>query len=212
MIQKNLSYINDLDIDVRNDTQKWVIQTVDSMIDKDSTSILRLPYIDIDSINKATENGLCDSSYASFLWQYTDDFDDFDSFVKKTQWIGSLFEAGDPPCVADNEISISNINISNSVYNFKIGEEISLIQLTKHLIKKGFSVEFHNWNASHLKVSIPVMENGKNVVSNTNKLKAHRFSVHRNASIKQTSPTFYEAAIEARQMFIDAMSDYTPAY
>jgi hypothetical protein len=205
MIQKNLSYIADLDESIKKQTENWVLETVESTM-----CIPRLPYIDIDLIKIASEKGECDSTYASFLWQYTDDFDDFESYYKKMNWISET-NFGDNK-VVDTEVTASNINISNSVYNFRIGEEMSLIQLTKHLIKKGFSVEFHNWNASHLKVSIPVMENGKNVVSNTNKLKAHRFSIHRNASVKQTSPTFYKDAISARQMFVDAIVDYKPEY
>lgn len=207
MIQKNLIHIRSLDPEIRKQTEMWVLETVKAS-STGSVGALRLPYIDMAIIKAGSKAGSCDETYASFLWQYTDDFDDFESFTKKVEWISQ--KTGDD--IVDSEVSASNITISNSVYNFRIGEEVSLIQLTKHLIKKGFSVEFHNWNASHLKVSIPVMENGKNVLSNTNKIKAHRFSVHRNASVKQTSPTFYEAAISARQMFIDAIADYTPEY
>lgn len=205
MIQKNLTYISELDASIKKRTEEWVVETVNNYDTQETSK--RLPYIDIDKINTASDSNLIDATYGTFIWQYTDDFDDFAGFADKVKYISEINTS-----IAECEVSASNINISNSVYNFKIGEEISLIQLTKHLIKKGFSVEFHNWNASHLKVSIPVIENGKNVVSNTNKLKAHRFSVHRNASIKQTSPTLYEVALEARQMFIDAVSDYKPEY
>jgi hypothetical protein len=213
MIQTNLSHINELSsngakfLTLKKRTEEWVLETVKSKIG--SGTALRLPYIDMDAITAEKAHSGIDETYASFLWQYTDDFDDFDSFAKKVEWISNRDTSIN---VVESEVSASNINISNSVYNFRIGEEISLIQLTKHLIKKGLSVEFHNWNASHLKISIPVMEDGKNVLSNTNKIKAHRFSVHRNDSVKQTSPTFYEDAISARQMFIDAIADYTPSY
>lgn len=202
MIQNNLSYVRSVSNETRKMTEEWVLENV-----KSSVTLNRLPYINLDSIE--SENSI-DKKYAAFLWQYTDDFDSFDEYSKKIEWIISKINTDEQ--IISEQVNIDNINISNSVYNFSLGEEVSLIQLTKHLIKKGFSVEFHNWNASHLKVSIPVVENGVNVMSNTNKLKAHRFSVHRNGSVKYTSPTMYEKAMESRQLFLDALVDYTPAY
>jgi hypothetical protein len=202
MIQSNLNYIRTIDLETRKITEDWVIKKVEEMIMPN-----RLPYIDMNAIESEE---IIDKKYAAFLWQYTDDFDVLDEYCKKIDWIVNKINGDEQ--IVESELNIENINISNSVYNFSLGEEVSLIQLTKHLIKKGFSVEFHNWNASHLKVSIPVVENGVNVMSNTNKLKAHRFSVHRNGSVKYTSPTMYEKAMESRQLFLDALIDYTPEY
>jgi len=210
MIQNNLNYIRNLDEDIRKATEEWVVKTIkDSMIDAST----RLPYIDMLAIEKCD---FIDHKYAAFLWQYTDDFDDYKSYIEKVNFIVNIInDANQNVCAGTEKNEVlhpTDISISNSVYNFSLGEDISLIQLTKHLIKKGFNVEFHNWNASHMKVTIPVIENGVNVVSNTNKLKAHRFSVHRNGSIKFTSPTFYDKAMGVKKVFLDAVSDYTPEY
>lgn len=229
MIQGNLEYIRSINPELRNATENWVLSAVESR----GTDKNRLPYIDTTAIQACD---FIDHKYAAFLWQYTDDFDDYASYVEKVKYIVSIISEPETVVMAPLALNPSgsgsgsatlnpsgsgsesatlnptNINISNSVYNFSLGEDISLIQLTKHLIKKGFNVEFHNWNASHMKITIPVIENGVNVISNTNKLKAHRFSVHRNGSVKFTSPTFYDKAMSIKKVFLDAVSDYSPEY
>jgi hypothetical protein len=210
MIQNNLNYIRSLDTDLRKATEEWVVDTIGSL----APASTRLPYIDL-AIIEACD--FIDHKYAAFLWQYTDDFDDYTSYTEKIKYIVGIIDNTGLEARVIAEPSIEslypgNVSISNSVYNFSLGEDVSLIQLTKHLIKKGFNVEFHNWNASHMKVTIPVIENGVNVVSNTNKLKAHRFSIHRNGSVKYTSPTFYDKAMSIKKIFLDAVSDYVPEY
>ena len=206
MIQSNLNYIRNIDEELRKVTEEWVLDEVKAK----QTGNTRLPYIDMDAIESCN---YIDQKYATFLWQYTDDFDDYESYVNKITFITeAIKDSSQNVYTGEENIYSKDISISNSVYNFSLGEDISLIQLTKHLIKKGFNVEFHNWNASHMKVTIPVIENGINVVSNTNKLKAHRFSVHRNGSIKFTSPTFYDKAMSIKKVFLDAIVDYTPQY
>lgn len=195
MVNSNITHIRSIDADLRKKTISWVLEQVNS---KETLPTMNLELIENDkSIDKIT---------ASFIWQFTEDFDTHEPYVEKIERIKSFIE-NESLQITDSELGLENIRISNSVYNFNLGKEVSLIQLTKHLMNKGFSVEFHNWNATHLKISIPIEEEEESA-----KIKAHRFSVHKNFSIKQTSPSCYEQAIEARNLFLSGISDYIPKY
>lgn len=226
MIQNKLTHIRFLDEKIRQDTINWVIL---------QTNQETLKSIDMKAIEEA-EN--IDKIFAAFLWQFADDFvgleDDKHYYYEKfKRLIEIIYDVTQNVC--DDIVNITECNISNSVYNYRIGhdikvpfqgydyspgEEISLINLTKHLYKKGFSVSFHNWNSTHLKVSIPIIgdemsENSDETfetvsTKNSGKIKAHRFTVHRKLSIKQTSPTNHHQAAEAREMFLSGLSDFIP--
>jgi hypothetical protein len=221
MIQANLCYIRNLSEDVCNDTITWVMDYVYDYFTQNGT----LPYLDVSALPKEI-----DAKLAGFVWQYMEDFDDFEPFQNKIQKVVDILNDHDLN-VLESEAPLEpvDINISNSVYNFNLGKEVSLIQLSSHLMKKGFRCEFHNWNAN-LKVSIPIEEEmddssvnetlqttstgGSNGTSGSNgsKVKAHRFSIHKNFSIKQTSPSCYEQAMEARDLFLYGIADYVPEY
>jgi hypothetical protein len=215
MIQGNLDYIRTLDENTCNDTISWVMQYIYEFYEINGS----LPYLDI----TAFPNNI-DIRLASFIWQYIEDFDTFEPFQDKVQRVIDILNDHELN-ILDNNYTLEpiNINISNSVYNFNMGKEVSLIQLSSHLMKKGFRCEFHNWNAN-LKVSIPIeseeMEDDIDDASGTlhtnstgnTKVKAHRFSIHKNFSIKQTSPSCYEQAMEARDLFISGLVDYIPTY
>jgi hypothetical protein len=228
MIQEKLTHIRFLNEELRQTTIKWVIE---------QTNQETLKSIDMGLIS-STEH--IDKIFAAFLWQFVDDFggmsDDeakyyyYEKFKRLIEIIYNVNEN-----VSEGFLSITECNISNSVYNYRIGhdienpfqgyeytpgDEISLINLTKHLYRKGFSVSFHNWNSTHLKVSIPIIDDEASETSeesmetsatkNGNKIKAHRFTVHRKLSIKQTSPTNHQQAAEAREMFLSGLADFTP--
>jgi hypothetical protein len=216
MIQANLDYIRSLSEDVCNDTITWVMDYVYNRFTETGT----LPYVDISMI----DGSVLDSRLASFVWQYTEDFDTFEAYQTKIQSVIDILNDHELNILEDNQVlEPININISNSVYNFTLGKDVSLIQLSSHLMKKGFRCEFHNWNAN-LKVSIPIESDEMddddtasgtlhtNSTGNSAKVKAHRFSIHKNFSIKQTSPSCYEQAMEARDLFLYGLSDYVPEY
>jgi hypothetical protein len=125
--------------------------------------------------------------------------------------------------ISDKEVSVISSRISNSVYNYNLGKEISLISMTNHLHKKGLNVSFHNWNSTHLNVSIPIFDDYVSSKSSTpssfntedmdkeeipEKIKVHRFIIYRGGSIKQTSPTNYETAVAARNTLMICLKDF----
>lgn len=211
MIQVNLNHIRHLSEDVRQATIAWVIA---------QNNQEKITPINYDLINSEPT---IDKSFASFLWQFTDDFIDLETdaakylyYEKFTRIIEICYKIEEN--IVDGELGIIDCNISNSVYNYSLNKEVSLIALTKHLYKKGFSVSFHNWNSTQLKVSIPIINDEMSETSeesvrtastsSSGKIKAHRFTVHRKLSIKQTSPTNYEQASEAREAFLAGIMDF----
>lgn len=217
MINDNVAHIRSLEPELRKKTIEWVLEEVTSqreirLAESPLIEVKGLPAMDLEKINLT--DGI-DKKTASFMWQFTEDFDTLEPYLEKIERV-STFINDETLKIIESELGLDNIRISNSVYNFNLGKEVSLIQLTKHLMKKGFSVEFHNWNATHLKISIPIEEEETESVieptTTAHKIKAHRFSVHKNFSIKQTSPSCYDQAIEARNLFLMGISDYVPKY
>jgi len=85
-----------------------------------------------------------------FLSSYFPEFDNYSDFCEKVKRVMEI-----------NHLCSENVNpsfhrISNSVYNYTLGKEISLLKMTNHLYTKGFNVSFHNWNSTYLNVSIPI--------------------------------------------------------
>ena len=178
----------------------------------------------IDFNNKVLQNTKnIDLRLLKFLYSYHNEFSNYSSYQKK---IEKVLETNS---VADMKISVIQSRISNSVYNYSLGKEISLISITNHLHKKGFNVSLHNWNSSDLKVSIPIEgynpntpttiasssssedkeeDEEKVILDSNDKIKVHRFIIYRGGSIKQTSPTNYKEAIEAKKTLMKALEDF----
>jgi hypothetical protein len=225
MVQRNLDYIRSLSDDKKKYTVNWVLEkTTPVKIIKNGVEKLIIPKFDYENVTKEAEsNPLVDSHFASFLWQFSDEFESYKDFNDKIVKVLEICFGEEDIILEDKEVSIDNWKISNSVYNytFNEGNELSLIGLSQYLYKKGFSIQFHNWNSRHLKVSIPVGEDAESVESestseskttkssSSNKIKIHRFSIHRGGcSIKQTSPSDSGSAFEARKILLDAISEY----
>jgi hypothetical protein len=92
-----------------------------------------------------------DEILLDFLYKYYTECNTHSSFIDKIYRVLSFNK------LANSKISIVQSRISNSVYNYNLGKEISLLNMTNHLYKKGFNVSFHNWCNTHLNVSIPVL-------------------------------------------------------
>lgn len=211
MIQYQLNYIRSLPEKVRLHTIYWLS---DATAPSEDGKIPRLNYEFIEEQCKLRPD--IDSKFAAFMWQFSDDFDNYKDFnYKLRKVLEIIYNTKEHVILESDTISVSDCKISNSVYNYNIGLDISLIELTKFLHKKGFNVQFHNWNSTHLKVSIPIMDEeedddgNENFVNSTGKIKAHRFSVHRGGgSIKQTSPSDSASASEAREFLLKAINEF----
>lgn len=215
MVQSHLNHIRELSDFVKQSTIEWVMKNTIPT----EASLGKIPTFNYDFIvEQATINNSIDGRFAVFLWQFADEFDNYIDFTRKIKAIIDICYSNENVILETDEVSIVDCKISNSVYNYNIGREVSLIELTKHLHKRGFSVSFHNWNSTHLKVSIPIIEDNQSIntestlettTSSSNKIKAHRFSVHRGGgSIKQTSPSDSFQAAEARRVLLEAISEF----
>ena len=209
MIQDNVEYKNKIDEVIRNNTLEWMFsnqETLSSLMDKE----------------EFPEN--VDTRLAKFLFGYYSEFDEFELFKKKVEKI-MKFEF-----LCSENVQPDNPRISNSVYNYSLGKEISLLNMTMHLRKKGFNANFHNWNTTYVNVSIPIMNEEKSITPESyvsgftatteedfvepeedkkaEKIKVHRFIIYRGGSIRQTSPTNYEEAFEVRNVILDSLEDF----
>jgi hypothetical protein len=226
MIQSHIEYKNSLSEEVKNNTLKFF---------KEGN------VINLESLPKNIDVRL-----TTFLSMYMEDFEDYNLFLEKIQRIMDI----ETVCTENIQPYVSRI--SNSVYNYTLNREISLIEMTQHLYKKGFNVSFHNWSSTYLNVSIPILkeapleedalEGSEEISSKTpgssssgetiktvsttsfsseeseksealekldnDKIKAHRFIIYRGGSIKQTSPTSFTEALEARNMILESIEDF----
>lgn len=231
MIQSHIEYKNSLSEEVKNNTLNFF---------KEGNMI------NLESLPKNIDIRL-----TTFLSMYMEDFEDYNIFLEKIERI-MLIET---LCTENIQPYVSRI--SNSVYNYTLNREISLIQMTQHLYKKGFNVSFHNWSSTYLNVSIPILKeappeedavegvdeteissktpgsssSGETIKTvstkseasfssessersealeklDNDKIKAHRFIIYRGGSIKQTSPTSFTEALEARNMILESIEDF----
>jgi hypothetical protein len=210
MIQGHLDYRNTLSEEVRKSTLEF-FTAKDSIVPEDFKTL--------------PEN--VDRRLAMFLYMYHGEFDNYSKFIEKITKVMTI----EVLCSKDVQPIVSRI--SNSVYNYSLGTEISLIKMANHLYAKGFSVSLHNWNCPYLNVSIPILkdkteysytpgshssEDSLETIETTvqeaaeglenNKIKVHRFIIYRGGSTKQTSPTTYTDALEARTVILEAIKDF----
>lgn len=224
MIQSHLNHIRSLDEEVRQNTINWVAGKAFEILSDNPESDLeyRLHYLSMSTIEKESSIYNIDTTFASFLWNFAEDYDiatDYSEAFKNIVKICYDVNAN----ICDNYVDITECNIQNSVYNYNINQEVSLIGLAQHLSNKGFSVSFHNWNSTPLKVSIPIYNDSASETSDettesdgirtvsinsSGKIKVHRFTVHRKLSVKQTSPTNSTQAAEARNSFLEGVADF----
>lgn len=216
-IQEELSHRDNLSEETRMATLAWLQTHLSGLALTKEEFLLQL----VNSDEKI------DKRLGFFLFSYFDEFDEFEKYWQKVHRIMEIKK------ICSEPIRIGEARICTSVYNYKIGKEISLIQMTNHLHNKGLNVSFHNWNSTYLNVSIPVFTQNKSSTPESRgsgetfatlstlysddstyydekkkKLKVHRFIIYRGGSIKQTSPTTYEEAEDVRNILFEAMSDF----
>jgi hypothetical protein len=243
MIQDNINYKNGLPEDIKQNTLDWISSKNE---------------LDIEMMESLPEG--VDKRLTKFLYGYYSEFDKYENFCEKIKKVMTV------TFLCSDNVQPDNPRISNSVYNYTLGKEISLINMTMHLRKKGFNANFHNWNTTYVNVSIPIMNDSKGSSASTpesvlsgftesstesgfdesgileenvefskseisdfdqeaikeleisnkseheekkeGKIKVHRFIIYRGGSIKQTSPTSYELALDVRNIILEALTDF----
>lgn len=238
MIQDNINYKNNLSDEIKQNTLDWI----------NSNKELNMEMIELspDSVDKRL---------SKILYSYYSEFDKYEDFYEKIKKVMAI------NFLCSDNVQPDNPRISNSVYNYTLGKEISLINMTMHLRKKGFNANFHNWNTTYVNVSIPIMNESKGSSASTpesilsgftesstesdfddqglsedisstspelikelssspeeierspqdkkeGKIKVHRFIIYRGGSIKQTSPTSYDSALDVRNIILEALVDF----
>lgn len=209
MIQGHLNHIKELHKSQVMYSIEWV-----------KAQVMQSLALDLDFLRALPDDNL-DKRTALFLWQYAEDFDEPLEFLQKMESVLiPVVLTGTNLCMDGEEVDITTCQISNSVYNYSLNKEVSLIRLSKFLHSQGFSVEFHNWNSAQMKVTIPIDERddissdagttSTGSSGSKKKIKAHRFSVSGNAkfSVKMTCPTSYQDAVEAYNLFMSAIDDF----
>jgi hypothetical protein len=135
MVQSHLTYRDSLSTEIKKNTIQW---------------LLNEEKLDIHSFDFLPED--VDKRLAMFLYTYSFEFDTKEEFESKIQRVMEI------PLLCSTNVEPDHPRISNSVYNYSLGKEISLINMTKHLRNKGFNVAFHNWSSTSLYVSIPIIK------------------------------------------------------
>lgn len=151
----------------------------------------------------------------------------YQSFLDR---INTLLTFGEKDQISKNicyvkEPTFGNVNIENSVFNYNLGTDISLIKVCSELHKRGFNVGFHNWNShKSLIVTIPLNmieeidedtdfdgsceikdddEIIEEMINDKKANKAHTFQIYQRGSIRQTSPTLPHIAYQIKKILVD---------
>jgi hypothetical protein len=217
MTQSHLNYIRNLPEQVQVQTIQWVLDRNREYFNSEGM----LSSFKFEDIQRESYNSAIDTRMAMYYWQFVDDYDDFETYENKVKFIDQIIKNPEMNLVTE-EVTITDYRISNSVYNYNLGIEVSLIELSTSMLKQGFSVDFHNWNSAQMKVAIPIEDDTFTISgestsissgsvktnSSKQKIKAHRFSMTQQGSIKQTSPASFEDAQEAYELFTSGIQTY----
>jgi hypothetical protein len=133
MIQDNIKLKNSLSEEIKKETVDWITGN---------------PSLNMENFENPPEK--INKELVSMLSGYFSEFDKYEDFCEKVHKVMNINHL-----CTDNVKPLTS-NISNSVYNYTLGKEISLLKMTNHLYSKGFNVSFHNWNCTYLNVSIPI--------------------------------------------------------
>lgn len=161
MVQGHWTHIKSLPIEMRDASIKWLCDVVRG--DEDTANIegkdhkvnktkdMQDPKM-IETLSKIPEN--LDARCIKYLSTFVSEYKYHHEFIGKLVNIFSL----ETPIYTSLPRSISS-TIVNSIYNYRVGERVSLIKLVSGLNNKGYAVLYHNWNSSK---SIQVMRPVRN--------------------------------------------------
>jgi hypothetical protein len=219
MVQRNLEYFQSIPPELQERTVKWVIQvTADDLSSTgsattDDTCMCRgFDDFTLDSIPADV-----DERAASFLLCYAHEFSLHADFVKKIKTICGI------KSLCSSNIRIGNFRIVNTIYNYKIRINTSLIELTQFLIGQGITAAFQNWKGRNIKITIPTLatinrigaslesfglndgllslvddveeDDEESFVTKSEKVAAHQFMIHGEGAVRQCSPTSHAEAL-----------------
>ncbi len=227
MINKLWINLKELSPEILKNTYEWLMET---LIEEDT-----LLMFDDDKVKESFAN-LRDENVnykaARYLSMFTYDYDTVESFKEKIEKIFKLID-GENYCYS-KELKIINFEIANSVYNYKLDTELPMIKLCTELLKRGCGVLYDNWNEPktlYVMLALSMLVNKDvnkdeneddevkklieegDTVKNTlkkikkSKIKAHRFQVNKCGSIRQTSPTSVEDALQVRNFVVSNIYD-----
>lgn len=216
MARDNLNYFKSLQPIIIEATKKYVLdivrknlssrnQIIEATLKSTGRSIiLDQPSYDLNSINRQLPSDV-DMKLTSFLLCHATEFVDFDLFEKRVENILAV------KTICNTPIGVSLVSICNNVFNYPStkfhpdfqSSNVSFIKLSEFFLRNKFSVQYHNWKSTGLKVSIP-LEKLSEASSIKKKAKAHRFEFTKKNSVRQNSPTDY---VEANIAF-NTICDY----
>jgi len=130
------------------------------------------------------------------------------SYAEKLRLLCELDPIHDMPSV-----SVISPHVCNSIYTYKLGKRISLIDTAKKLSNVGYSVHYTNLKADKfMRAMIPIFCPGTTEYSTIfinrkgkEQVNAHRFQVYKRGTVRQYSPTSYDEAIAAHLAFVKAL-------
>jgi hypothetical protein len=214
MAQQNLVYFRSLRPEVVLTTKKYILDTVQKTLfarnqiiemtwkSTGKTIILDQPAYNLNDIKRQAPNDF-DEQFATFLICHATEFTEYPLFAQRVEDILST------KSICETHIEIKSISICNNVFNYVSScfnpefqsSKVSFIKLSKFFLKNKFSVQYHNWRSTGLKVSIPLETMDTSSIKK--KAKAHRFEFTKKDSVRQNSPTDYAEANIAFNMVCD---------
>lgn len=135
--------------------------------------------------------GTVDIETVRYLSVFAPEFSDplaFEAKIRRLLDLGLPFER----CP-----TLQGTRICNGVYNYTLGQSLSLIKMAKFLHAKGYQVSYHNWSsAKKMFVTIPLEGD-----------EAHHLTLNQSGAIRQTSPTSSEVAGEVADRFLSDLRE-----
>ena len=152
-----LKKFNNLEEEIKELTIEWICKE----IKKDETNIYMYDdNILIEKFNNFPKN--CDYNFAKYLSMFSYDCNKYENFIKKIEIIKSISKNDDGNYCYNIFPKLYKYNIFNLIYlynileNIKTKKLISLIKLTKFLLKNNYSTSYHNWHKKCINVFIPI--------------------------------------------------------
>jgi len=187
---------------IKEETIKWTLKT----LDKGNGEIYM--YDDEHVLNKFSSLKDCKINYniAKYLSMFTYDYNTYELFFQKINTLKKI-----------NNLCFSNLKknktsekykIGNAVYNYKLGVKIPMINLCVNLKERGYGVLYENWNdPTKLNIMIPLVMVDNQAKLDDKNILAHRFQINQCGSVRQTSPTNIDTALEIRNMILSEIYD-----
>jgi hypothetical protein len=203
-------YFSSLKQEVKDATQTFVL----SMVRGENGCVRGFDNDRVVKELKRVENGKVknvDLKVAKYLTMFTYDFPNYNDFVYKIDRLVNLSLEGENFCYESAfPPRVSRLEIANSVYNYNLGVKLPLIHTTRELINLGkYILKYDNWsdpNTMYIVVLLSSLSNYKKEdvekIFSKNTIRAHRFQINKCGSVRQTSPTSVNEALDVRNMLL----------